>query len=82
VFRQGWSEKQNGERVPVGPDTEGPEILTRAYGIAESAALRPRGYGREPVTEAGLPVSFENRLRRRPDALEGGEYGDEEPLHS
>ena len=80
AFRRGWSANRHGEKVPVDPETEGPEILARAYGIAEAATLRLRGYSREPLTEAGLPVSFENRLRRRLDALEGGEHGDEGPL--
>ena len=64
IFRRGWTSSPGAERIPVDPETAGPRILARAYATAEADTLRMKSQAGGQTTEAGLPLSLEERLRR------------------
>ena len=64
IFRRGWATSTSAARIPVDPETAGPRILVRAYATAEADTLTMRSHARGQPTEAGLPSSLEERLRR------------------
>ena len=72
IFRRGWSQGVNAERIQLDPEIAGPRILVRAYATAEADAWRMRAEAGELPFDTGPRPSLEDRIRRylRPHELE------------
>ena len=73
IFRRGWSQGANTERIQLDPEIAGPRILVRAYATAEADAWRMRAEAGELPFDTGPRPSLEDRIRRylRPHELKG-----------
>ena len=73
IFRRGWSQGVNAERIQLDPEIAGPRILVRAYATAEADAWRMRAEAGELPGDTGPRPSLEDRIRRylRPHELNG-----------
>ena len=73
IFRRGWSQGANADRIQLDPEIAGPRILVRAYATAEADAWRKRAEAGELPYDTGPRPSLEDRIRRylRPHELKG-----------
>lgn len=73
IFKRGWSQGVNTERIQLDPEIAGPRILIRAYATAEADAWRMRAEAGEMPGDTGPRASLEDRIRRylRPHELKG-----------
>ena len=73
IFRRGWSQGANADRIQLDPEIAGPRILVRAYATAEADAWRMRAEAGELPYDTGPRASLEDRIRRylRPHELKG-----------